>query len=1070
VSAVSAAVRKALTALGAAVSGLVPTQVGAAMAAAEHEGFRAVAGAHPPLFLVADEHDDHAACLPCKEIANTRYETLDEALEDYVTVGYKGCLGGVRCRGRLRSVWREDPEALTESAPAVLAEADGDREHTGAMLALVPSEADAARLAVDGGEPASELHCTIAYLGKADQFDTAARQQLIAATTAAVRGMPVVEAEAFGVASFGQAGGEPCNVLNVGGDMLDAAHHFLTEFIPFEAPDQHAPWHAHVTLEYTDDLGRLQQHVDRLGPVRFDRVRLAVGGDVVDIPLLPDDFADDDGFEDWLAGEGLAEADVHPGDGRLKRYWLGKGLGRWAAPGVAHPWTTLYRLLRPHIKNTVLLKKTVSRWYIDHFGHTPNQRVAEAYHPEQLRDPGGEHGGQWIATPGMSWADVLDSYGPAHDEASSGDFTVAVFERGDFTLFHKTGDDRFEAVRELDADYAGELAGRLDQFADDAETADPDPEHAAELVDYLHIGDSDALVGRTGDGQVVLSASKSGDREPDLHVIGNPAADQFHLDPDAARALAVALRDMADRFDEVDGRLVESVPRSRRQSTAQRRRAVLAETEAPQRVQLVETGALDELDGGEDDAPLTDEEYALLIALDELDGTALAEVFDASQARYPKGHPLGGKFRPMADRVKQSIADHRAGKHGDKHPLDGYSREQLRRVAKARGVTLQRGEGRDSIAAKLLDDHAKSGKPGGKKPVPDKAAAAPAVPDPQPKVAKPAAEKTPTWDDLGRPQGPAPVGQVVGHEGGTYERLPGEPRRYRVISADGRDISGDVFGASDPNRNQTAEDARTALRLDAHYKARVADDAGSNWRKTLTAVTGSWRYDTGDVEGFDAATPEERDSIRDALARWTGDKADHRDATRTAEPRLNMAIRGAADQSDSVDQDIRALDLAFTMSKTKRSVTVYRGYSNGAHILPPDWRERDLTGLEWSTDGYTPTTADVTVADEYVGHAADGGFGIRLKLPKGTPAIAISDAVGGDDNEGEILLPRKLRFRAVKDSGPRGGDGSRWLDVELVAGGGASAGRPVAESATPAAGPRPVILAEVMFTSLSPAA
>jgi hypothetical protein len=382
-----------------------------------------------------------------------------------------------------------------------------DPAHTGAMLALVPSVEDTQRLAADGGEPAEELHCTIAYLGKADQFDAAARQQLIAATTAAVQGMPVIDADAFGLAAFGQGGDEPCNVLNVGGVMLDAAHQFLTESVPFEAPGQHAPWNAHVTLEYSDDLGRLKQLVDRLGPIRFDRVRLAIGGDVVDIPLLdgePD--GGDDGYAAWLAGEGLTEADTHAGDGRLKQFWLGKGLSKWATS--PHPWTALFRHLRKYIKNTTLLKKTVSRWYIDHFGHTPSQKLAEA---------------------------------------ATGPTVVTLVETGTFLELH------------------------------------PDDVTDAE--------------------------------------------------------------------------------------------------------------------------PLSGEELALLTALDELDGADLTEVFDASQARYPKGSPLGGKFRPMADRIKQSIEDHRAGKHGDKHPLDGYNREQLRRVAKARGIDIERGEDRDSIAAKLLADH-----------------------------------------------------------------------------------------------------------------------------------------------------------------------------------------------------------------------------------------------------------------------------------------------------------------------------------------------------------------------------
>lgn len=601
-SAVAAAVRTALTALGVAVSGLVPAQVGAAMAAAEHEGTVSVFEAHPPRYLVAVESHLVDRCEPCTDVNGKRYDTLAEALEDYPNVGYRACRGGsTRCRGRLRGVWGEDPGPFAESAPTEVSGNAlqllhlGDPEsagtgrgnltapliendspiHTGAMLALVPTADDAARLAVEGGEDPYELHLTLAYLGKADQLDAAARQDLIAAVTAACNGMPIVEAEATGPALFNPGGDEPCLVALVGGDLLDAVHHYLLETVSLPPVMQHAPWQPHVTLRFGTDVLRLagmagalagRMKAGQIGTVRFDRLRIAIGGETIDIPLLPDEFTDDDGFEAWLAGEGLTEADVHPGHGQLKRYWLGKGASKWVTS--PHPWTALYRHLRKFITNPVLLKKTVSRWYVDHFGHSPNQSrgktLTERYNPGQLRDLGGEHGGEWTATPGMSWDKVIDSYGPAVDEAEAGDFTVAVFQRGDFTLFHRQG-DHYEAIRELDDDYAGELAGRLDEFADDAENADPDEfDPDKDAVDYVHIGDNDALVGRTTDAKVLFSASKSGDREPDLHVVGNRAADQFLLDPDNARDLAQALRDMVERYDEVNnGDLVEG-PAKRR--------------------------------------------------------------------------------------------------------------------------------------------------------------------------------------------------------------------------------------------------------------------------------------------------------------------------------------------------------------------------------------------------------------------------------------------------------------------------------------------------------------------------
>ncbi len=100
-----------------------------------------------------------------------------------------------------------------------------------------------------------------------------------------------------------------------------------------------------------------------------------------------------------------------------------------------------------------------------------------------------------------------------------------------------------------------------------------------------------------------------------------------------------------------------------------------------------------------DNEPLGEAEQALVVALDELDGKAAVRA-----AWDPEKHPRGpgGKFRSIVDRLKDAIEKHHRGE-GDGHPFDGFSREQLRRVAKARGIELKRGEDRDSIAAKLLD-------------------------------------------------------------------------------------------------------------------------------------------------------------------------------------------------------------------------------------------------------------------------------------------------------------------------------------------------------------------------------
>ncbi|MEV6967580.1 ADP-ribosyltransferase [Hamadaea sp. NPDC051192] len=285
-----------------------------------------------------------------------------------------------------------------------------------------------------------------------------------------------------------------------------------------------------------------------------------------------------------------------------------------------------------------------------------------------------------------------------------------------------------------------------------------------------------------------------------------------------------------------------------------------------------------------------------------------------------------------------------------------------------------------------------------------------------------------TWEDLGSPKGPPPVGAVIGYEGGTYELLPGEPRRYRVTAADGRDISDQVWAA--PDRNSAAEDARTALRMDAYDRAASEASIASGQMDAWDAIPGSWSYDDT-TAGFGRARAAEKEPIRAALQRWAthGGQVDE---TRMAEPPVNRALRGAMPHNDETHADVAALDRALELSRIRKKITVYRGVSDGSHILPNDWQTRDLTGLAWSSPGYTPVTGNAATAEVYTGLPEDRGFAIRLHLPKGAAAVAIRDDPGAVDDEGEVVLPRGLTFRVIADHGVQGDHGIRWLDVEAA--------------------------------------
>lgn len=178
--------------------------------------------------------------------------------------------------------------------PTLTAAADGS--HTqGCMIALMPAAEDAARLAIPGGEPAEELHCTLYYLGKTDAHGTDARTALVDEVRTLVRDLPPVTSKLFGAAHWNGDSDEPSWVWSVGdvpdGVSLMAAHEVAEEAVWATAanvPEQHTPWVAHVCAAYSDDPALLAKLEQRLGEVTFDRVRVSFGDEDHDIPLTGD--------------------------------------------------------------------------------------------------------------------------------------------------------------------------------------------------------------------------------------------------------------------------------------------------------------------------------------------------------------------------------------------------------------------------------------------------------------------------------------------------------------------------------------------------------------------------------------------------------------------------------------------------------------------------------------------------------------------------------------------------------------------------------------------------------------
>lgn len=175
-----------------------------------------------------------------------------------------------------------------------------DTSHTqGGMIALMPAPEDAKRLALPGGEPAAELHCTLFFLGdEGSEWTDDQRNELEGLVRALVElyALEPVAAKVFGVAHWNGNGEKPAWVWSVGdddptdGNGLTRARALATEALEStherpEIPAQHSPWVAHICAAYDGDLTLVRALEKRLGPVTFDRIRLSFGDDDRDIPL-----------------------------------------------------------------------------------------------------------------------------------------------------------------------------------------------------------------------------------------------------------------------------------------------------------------------------------------------------------------------------------------------------------------------------------------------------------------------------------------------------------------------------------------------------------------------------------------------------------------------------------------------------------------------------------------------------------------------------------------------------------------------------------------------------------------
>jgi len=204
---------------------------------------------------------------------------------------------------------------------------------------------------------------------------------------------------------------DTCVVLGLSGGDQDPVHGMVADTLRevfaeagLEMLEQHTPWVAHTTLQYTDDPGRVAELVDRAGPVTFDAIRVAFGGENTDIPLRPltdEPDKDEDGEPsgelaaalDSGGPHNLGDEEVPPEgwdeyfadrvaefvqtDAKLREYWLrGPGAARirWGSKG---DFTRCVRALGRYVRDPEGL---CNEYHKEAVGKYPGEHQAQASH------------------------------------------------------------------------------------------------------------------------------------------------------------------------------------------------------------------------------------------------------------------------------------------------------------------------------------------------------------------------------------------------------------------------------------------------------------------------------------------------------------------------------------------------------------------------------------------------------------------------------------------------------------------------------------------------------------------
>lgn len=193
-----------------------------------------------------------------------------------------------------------NPAVVLESGVVPLGAlmAAGAEIQTGGMIALIPDNPQA--FTVPGGDPTSNMHMTLCFLGDVSDLDDATKEELVKRVQVLAADNGPVEMRVQGVGIWNRDGGDTgdrqpsTNTLLQPTDqaqgLRDFADSIARDALGARYPEQFRPWAPHICAGYDLDPTVLPQHD---GMVRFSKVRLALAGEDQDFVLAGDVHLDE---------------------------------------------------------------------------------------------------------------------------------------------------------------------------------------------------------------------------------------------------------------------------------------------------------------------------------------------------------------------------------------------------------------------------------------------------------------------------------------------------------------------------------------------------------------------------------------------------------------------------------------------------------------------------------------------------------------------------------------------------------------------------------------------------------